>query len=154
MPPRATVRLRVPFVDVDSSHRIHFTAMMRYFEIAEHALMRALGLPYSTTLRDTGFPRVHLDVDFRAAVVFDMLLDVTAQVERVGTSSWTVAFSARRASDDTAALPGAAEPGTLLAEGHMTIVSMDPATERATPLPEDLRCALTTESPHTVEDLS
>ena len=31
--PRHSIQVRVPFVDVDSSHRIHFTAMMRYMEL-------------------------------------------------------------------------------------------------------------------------
>lgn len=152
--PSATVRVRVPFVDVDSSDRIHFTAMMRYFEVAEHAMMRAAGLPYATALKGTAFPRVHLDVDFRAPVVFDMLLDVEARVERIGTTSWTDAFSVRRASDDTADLPNAAPPGALVAEGHMTIVAMDPATQRPTPLPGELRRALTAETPPYAEDAS
>lgn len=145
--PSATVRIRVPFVDVDSSDRIHFTAMMRYFEVAEHAMMRAAGLPYATALRDTAFPRVHLDVDFRAAVVFDMLLDVEARVERIGTTSWTNAFTVRRAEDDTEPLPDAAPPGALVAEGHMTIVAMDPETQRPTPLPDELRRTLTADTP-------
>lgn len=152
--PSATVRIRVPFVDVDSSDRIHFTAMMRYFEVAEHAMMRAVGLPYATALRDTAFPRVHLDVDFRAPVVFDMLLDVEARVERLGTTSWTNAFSVRRAPDDTAELPNAAVPGALVAEGHMSIVAMDPATQRPTPLPAELRRALSAEVPPYTEDVS
>ena len=152
--PSATVRVRVPFVDVDSSDRIHFTAMMRYFEVAEHAMMRAAGLPYATALKGTAFPRVHLDVDFRAPVVFDMLLDVEARVERIGTTSWTDAFSVRRAADDTADLPNAAPPGALVAEGHMTIVAMDPATQRPTSLPDDLRRALTAETPPYTEDAS
>lgn len=152
--PSATVRVRVPFVDVDSSDRIHFTAMMRYFELAEHAMMRAVGLPYATTLHDAAFPRVHLDVDFRAPVVFDMLLDVEVRVEHIGTTSWANVFSACRALEDTVALPNAAPPGALVAEGHMTIVAMDPATQRPTPLPAELRRALTSEVAPYAEDVS
>ena len=129
--PRETSRMRVAFVDVDSSQRIHFTAMLRYFEVAEHALMRAIGLPYASVLQEYRFPRVHLDCDLRAAVVYDDELDVEARVDRVGTSSWTVRFTARKVPD-----------GSLAAEGHMTIVAMDPETERATPLPTVLREAL------------
>ncbi|MFI5272179.1 MAG: acyl-CoA thioesterase [Ktedonobacterales bacterium] len=143
--PSASIHVRVPFVDVDSSDRIHFTAMMRYFELAEHELMRTLGLPYATTLRGTAFPRVHLDVDFRAGITFDMLLDIEARVERVGTASWTVVFTAHRAPDDSADIPGAT-PGTLVAEGHMTVVAMDATTERSMPLPAELRHALTQEA--------
>jgi YbgC/YbaW family acyl-CoA thioester hydrolase len=132
--PSATVHVRVPFVDVDSSLRIHFTAMFRYMEVAEHALMRSLGLPYATALRTLAFPRVHLDCDFHRAIAYDDELDVTAMVERVGGSSWTVLFTA---------LPsGAEQTAPTLAVGHMTIVAMDPATERATTLPDDLRRAL------------
>ena len=132
--PSATVHVRVPFVDVDSSLRIHFTAMFRYMEVAEHELMRSLGLPYATALRTLAFPRVHLDCDFHRAIAYDDELDVTATVERVGGSSWTVLFTA---------LPSGAEPtAPALAVGHMTIVAMDPTTERATALPDDLRRAL------------
>ena len=132
--PSATVHVRVPFVDVDSSLRIHFTAMFRYMEVAEHELMRSLGLPYATALRTLAFPRVHLDCDFYRAIAYDDELDVTAKIERVGGSSWTVLFTA---------LPSGAEPtAPALAVGHMTIVAMDQATERATALPDDLRRAL------------
>jgi YbgC/YbaW family acyl-CoA thioester hydrolase len=130
--PRATIRIRVPFVDVDSSDRIHFTAVMRYWEVAEHALMRSLGLPYATTLREVAFPRVHVSADFKGGIQFDDELEVEAHVERVGSSSWTVAFTARHVEADT----------PTLAEGRMTIVAMDPVTERAIPLPPELRRAL------------
>ncbi|HEY7984515.1 MAG TPA: thioesterase family protein [Ktedonobacterales bacterium] len=129
--PRSTTRIRVAFVDVDSSHRIHFTAMFRYFELAEHDLMRAIGLPYSQALVEYKFPRAHLDCDFRAAIVFDDLLDVETTVERVGTTSWTVRFTVRQARD-----------GTLAAEGHMVMVALDFASERPIPLPAELRAAL------------
>lgn len=136
--PEATTRIRVRFADVDSSQRIHYTAMFRYMEAAEHELMRSLGVPYSATLWDTAMPRVHLDCDFRGAVIYDDEVDVTARVAHVGTSSWTIAFMVRRASSPRAD----AEIGAVVAEGHMTIVSMNPTTERARPIPEQLRTAL------------
>ena len=135
--PRATARIRVPFVDVDSSDRIHFTAVMRYWEVAEHELMRGLGLPYSTALREVAFPRVHVSADFRGAILFDDLLDVEARVASVGRTSWTLAFTARHAD--------AGPDAPILAEGRMTIVAMNPATERPTAIPDDLRRALSDE---------
>jgi acyl-CoA thioester hydrolase len=129
--PREATRIRVAFHDVDSSQRIHFTAMFRYFEIAEHALMRSIGLPYSRALQEYGFPRVHLDCDFRGAVRFDDILEVSAEVERIGQASWTVRFEAHKLPD-----------AELVAEGHMTIVATDPSTERPTPIPRGLRLAL------------
>lgn len=141
--PQATARVRVSFADVDSSQRIHFTAMFRYFEVAEHELMRSLDMPYATTLWESAFPRVHLECDFRGAVRYDDLLDVEARIERVGTSSWTVAFTARHAS--TAGARHDATPGEVVATGKMVIVSMNAETERSQPLPEKLRAALTRE---------
>jgi YbgC/YbaW family acyl-CoA thioester hydrolase len=138
--PHASIRIRVPFVDVDSSDRIHFTAVMRYWEVAEHALMRSLGLPYATALREVAFPRVHVSADFKGGILFDDELEVEARVARVGSSSWTVVFTARHAVAGAASDAGADAP--TLAEGRMTIVAMDPATERAIPLPAELRRAL------------
>jgi acyl-CoA thioester hydrolase len=135
--PRATVRIRVPFVDVDSSDRVHFTAVMRYWEVAEHELMRAIGMPYATALRESACPRVHVSADFKGAIVYDDLLAVEARVAHVGRTSWTVAFTARHAD--------AGPDAWVLAEGGMTIVTMDPATERPAPLPEQLRRALSVE---------
>src|SRR5438309_11696633 len=111
--PEATTRVRVGFVDVDSSQRIHFTAMFRYVEAAEHELMRGIGFPYATSLVGAAMPRVHLECDFRSAVVYDDELDVTARVEQVGTPSWTVAFTARRVSSPRPE----AEIGQVVAQG-------------------------------------
>src|SRR5437870_101434 len=90
---QTTMRIRVPFPDVDSSGRIHFTAVLRYMEIAEHELMRSIGFPYATMLLDTIFPRVHIECDFRSTVRYDDVLMVNARVDRVGRSSWTDAFT-------------------------------------------------------------
>lgn len=133
--PSVTIHVRVPFVDVDSSMRIHFTAMFRYMEIAEHELMRSLGFQYATSLKSYAFPRVHLECDFQGAIRYDDEIDVAARIERVGASSWTVAFAAYPPN-------AASSDGPTLATGRMTIVSMDPTTERSAPLPDELRRVL------------
>src|SRR5579884_3844943 len=138
--PEATVRVRVSFADVDSSQRIHFTAMFRYMEVAEHELMRAIGFPYATALRQLAFPRVHLECDFRGAIEYDDEIEVVARVERVGTSAWTDRFTAYPAGDTNGKSQDSQR--NVLAEGRMTIAAMDPATERATAIPDDLRRAL------------
>jgi len=130
--PQTTIAIRVPFHDVDSTGRIHFTAMFRYMEIAEHELRRSIGLPQATSFPNIAFPRVHVSCDFRGAIRYDDKLSIEAHVERVGRSSWTVAFIAR--------LIG--EGASVVAEGQMTMVAMDTATERAIPLPDELRAAL------------
>ena len=143
--PQASVRVRVPFPDVDSTGRIHFTAMLRYMEIAEHELMRSIGFPYAIPLPDTALPRVHIECDFRQAVHYDDMLMVEARVHHVGRSSWTVAFTIRSTEEvaKTEEQHDAQTAGEIVAEGKMTIVAMNPTTERAKPLPDDLRRALT-----------
>ncbi|MGZ3583851.1 MAG: acyl-CoA thioesterase [Ktedonobacterales bacterium] len=142
--PQVSLRVRVPFVDIDSSQRIHYTAMFRYMELAEHELMRRIGMPYATTLQGIAYPRVHLSCDFRGPIVFDDQLVIDAHVERVGASSWTVGFVARHlcGPGQPDVTLGEVQPGEVVAEGRMVIVAMDPSTDRSTALPEELRRAL------------
>jgi YbgC/YbaW family acyl-CoA thioester hydrolase len=91
--PKFTHRVRVAFVDTDASGRIHFTAMLRYFEAAELEFLRSLGFKYSDA-PDTGFPRVRVECEYRSAVGFDDELDIAVSVKRVGTSSYTLEFAA------------------------------------------------------------
>jgi acyl-CoA thioester hydrolase len=139
--PKTSIRVRVPFADVDSTERIHFTAMLRYMENAEHELVRSLGFPRATTFLDVAFPRVHVSCDYRGAVCYDDELTIEARVDHVGRTSWTVAFTAYKLPD---AGSSAQDEGQVVAEGRMTIVAMDPETERPMPLPEGLRSALST----------
>jgi len=126
-----TEKLRVNWVDTDASGRIHYTAALRYFEIAEHALMRRIfaqrvpGQPGSVSL-----PRVHVECDYRALLGYPEEFECTARVARVGRSSVTYAFQARR--------PGG---GELLLEGRIVAVAVG-ADGRSVPLPDDLRAAL------------
>jgi acyl-CoA thioester hydrolase len=136
---QTSIAIRVAFHDVDSSRRIHFTAILRYMEIAEHELRRSIGFPQATSFPDVVFPRVHVECDFRGAIGYDDQLAIEAKVERVGRSSWTVAFTARL----TRAAGGEwKQPSPVVAEGRMTMVAMDVATEQAIPLPDELRSAL------------
>jgi len=136
--PQTSIVIRVPFHDVDSTGRIHFTAMLRYMEIAEHELRRSIGFPQATSFTDIVFPRVRVTCNYRGAIRYDDELTIEARVDSVGRSSWTVAFSARI----TARNREQKELSPIVAEGQMTMVAMDPTTERATPLPDDLRSAL------------
>lgn len=134
-----SIQVRVPFVDVDSSRRIHFTAMLRYMELAEHELVRSFGLPRTTLFDEIGFPRVHVECDYIGAIAFDDKLTIEARVEHVGRTSWTVAFTAHlieHAGKETQ------KEDEIVARGKMTIVALDQKTEQARPLPDELRAAL------------
>jgi acyl-CoA thioester hydrolase len=138
--PQISIQIRVPFVDTDPSGRIHFTAMLRYMDIAEHELVRALGFPHATAFPDIKFPRVHVSCDYRRAICYDDELTVEARVAHVGRSSWSAAFTAYFTHELKELGPLASKS---VAAGQLTIVAIDKKTERATPLPDELRTALT-----------
>jgi len=126
-----TEKLRVNWVDTDASGRIHYTAALRYFEIAEHALMRRI-FPQRIPGQQgaVSLPRVHVECDYRALLGYPDEFECTARVARVGRSSVTYAFQANR--------PGG---GELLLEGRIVAVAVG-ADGRSVPLPDPLRAAL------------
>ncbi|HKD77119.1 MAG TPA: thioesterase family protein [Ktedonobacterales bacterium] len=144
--PQVQTRIRVPFPDVDSSGRIHFIALFRYFEVADHDLMRAIGYPYSVLFRDQAYPRVHASCDYRGPIYFDDVLVITARIAHVGTSSWTVAFAAQVAEPSAIMPDDQRDITAVVAEGKITIASMHPQEQRAIPIPNGLRQALSGES--------
>lgn len=116
---------RVRFADTDGSTRIHYSAMLRYFDAAEHEFLRSIGLKYQD-LQAAGvaLPRVHVEGTYTGAVYFDDLVAVQVRVEKVGTSSFSLAFSASIGERP-------------VANGRITIVALDLATQKARPLPVD-----------------
>lgn len=129
MPQRAPFRFpaRIRYIDTDSSGRIHYTAMFRYFESAEIEFMREMGIMYGKT--KYVFPRVHVECDFFLAIVHDDLIDIEVTLAKLGRSSIRFEFRALKSGD-------------LAARGAVVIVCMDPKTQRAAPIPDELRQAL------------
>ena len=121
---------RVRFVDTDASGRIHYTAMLRHFEAAEAEFLRAHGLHYSDErLGGIGWPRVRVECDYTSPVGYDDLLDIAVSVERVGNSSFTLAFAATVAERP-------------VAHGTITIVCLDLMERRARALPDEFASGL------------
>ncbi len=121
---------RVRFSDTDASGRIHYTAMLRFFEAAEVEFLRTLGILY-TDIQDgeTSYPRVRIECNYTGAVRDDDVVEIAVAVERVGKSSFTLAFDARVG-------------GRQAAEGRITVVCMNVATQASRPLPENLAAIL------------
>jgi acyl-CoA thioester hydrolase len=122
-----THRIRVAFPDTDASGRIHFTAMLRYFEAAEIEFLRSLGFSYRDA-PEVGFPRVRVECEYRSRVGFDDELDIALSVKRVGTSSYTLEFAALK-------------DGDIAANGSIVVVCVG-RPGHAQALPEVLREAL------------
>lgn len=120
---------RIRFVDTDASRRIHYTALFRHFEAAEDEFFRTLGHPYDMEHSEAVYPRAHVEADYVAALVYDDEVDIGVRVERIGRSSYTLAFSLLKA-------------GAEAARGKITAVCMDPRTQRSREIPADFAALL------------
>jgi acyl-CoA thioester hydrolase len=116
-------RMRVAWADTDASGRIHFTAAFRWAEVAEHALLRRLGL--SPPGNADGFPRRHVEATYHKPLRFADEFDLVLAAERVGRTSVTYAWQAIR-------------DGQVCVEGRTVTVHVD-GDGTPTPLPQALR---------------
>ncbi len=121
---------RVRFGDTDASGRIFYVSLLNHFDAAEAEFLRFLGVGYREIQdRKVGFPRVRVECDYLGALVYDDLMRIAVTVDRIGRSSFTLAFD----------VTVEGRPG---ARGKVTIVAIDRATHKSMPLPENLREAL------------
>jgi YbgC/YbaW family acyl-CoA thioester hydrolase len=124
---------RVRWGDVDAAGIIFYGAYIRFFEIAETELFRAVGLPYGRVFDelDIWLPRAHLECDFRRAAQLDDLLEVAAYVGRIGTKSLRLNFEVRR--------NGVEE---IIADAHFVLVAVRRNTFESIAVPEELKLKL------------
>jgi YbgC/YbaW family acyl-CoA thioester hydrolase len=121
---------RVRWGDVDAARIIFYGVYIRFFEIAETELFRAVGLPYGVMFDelDIWLPRAHLECDFRRAARLDDLLEVSAYVGRVGRKSLRLDFEVRRNGEDE-----------LVATAHFVLVAVKRSTFESVAVPEELK---------------
>jgi acyl-CoA thioester hydrolase len=125
-----TIEERVRWGDVDAARIIFYGAYIRFFEIAETELFRAVGLPYSVIFDelDIWLPRAHLECDFRRAAQLDDLLEVSVYVGCVGTKSLRLNFEVRRKGETE-----------IVAEAHFILVAVRRDTFDSVAVPEELK---------------
>jgi len=134
-----TIEERVRWGDVDAARIIFYGSYIRFFEIAETELFRAVGLPYAKVFDELNIwlPRVHLECDFHRAAQMDDLLEVSVYVGRLGRTSLRLNFEVRRKTAE-----GTVEKD-LMASAHFVLVSTSRADLKPLPVPEQMRRALT-----------
>ncbi|MDX6613317.1 MAG: 4-hydroxybenzoyl-CoA thioesterase [Blastocatellia bacterium] len=125
-----SIEERVRWGDVDAARIIFYGAYIRFFEIAETELFRAVGLPYGVAFDelDIWLPRVHLECDFRRAARLDDLLVVSVFVGQFGQKSFRLNFEVRR-KDET----------ELVAEAHFVLASVRRDSFETVAVPEELK---------------
>lgn len=130
----ARVPFKVAFRHTDASGRIHYMNIFRYFEDAEHALLDAAGYDHRN-VDNHGFalPRVHVESDYKGALTVSDTGYVTCTVREIGKSSIRFEFSAVKQDG---------QEEVICATGAIVVVTMDPRTGHAIPVPNELRTAL------------
>lgn len=116
--------VRILFIDTDASGRIHYTALLRYFEAAEIELFREAGAMEDRA--EVGFPRVHVECDYRSAIYFDDEITIELSVGRMGRSSIELRYRAMK-------------NGAVAASGLIVIAAMHPRTGQSTEIPLGVR---------------
>jgi YbgC/YbaW family acyl-CoA thioester hydrolase len=128
-----SVRERVRWSDCDPLGIIFYGAYIRLFEVAEHELLRAVGLPFDVLRGDRGvwLPRKAFHAEFDSPAAMDEEVLVSAGIERIGSTSITFAFAVARASD-----------GVSRARATLTVVCVHKESMAKYPVPDWLREAL------------
>ena len=91
---------RVEFADTDTANLIHFTALLKFMEEAEHALYRSFDLAGFRWREDSvfGMPRVSVSCDYLGAVRYGDEVDVRLRVRELRRKAirYTADFSVDR----------------------------------------------------------
>jgi acyl-CoA thioester hydrolase len=116
--------------DVDAARIIFYGAYIRFFEIAETELFRAIGMPYGVVFDELNvwLPRVHLECDFHRVARMDDLLEVSVFVGRFGNRSMRLNFEVRRKGSEE-----------LVASAHFVLAAVDQTTFETVSIPAALR---------------
>jgi YbgC/YbaW family acyl-CoA thioester hydrolase len=139
MPYEFRMTHRVQFSETDMAGIVHFANFFRYMEATEHAFFRSLG--FSIHLieegKTYGWPRVHVECDYKQPLRFEDLVEVQLQVREKKSKSLAYSFVFRKLTDG--------EP-VEVARGRITAVCVatDPETGRmrAVDIPERLAAAI------------
>jgi acyl-CoA thioester hydrolase len=133
-PGRFRVSEFVRWSDIDLAGILCYGAYVRFFEIAESELFRAIGFPFSKLFEQFDFwlPRAQLHFEFRKPALLDDHLDVEMWVAEVGTSSLRLEFEVRKNNPER----------DVTAEGYAVLVAVRRSTLRPIPLPPEFVAAL------------
>ena len=119
---------RVWFSDTDAQGVVYYGRYLPYFDHARTEYHRHLG-QLATPGRE--FVMRASDVEYHAPARFDDLIEAFVRVSRIGRSSVTYECAAYRLPDDT-----------LMVTAQQTLVLVDGAARRPSPVPDELRTAV------------
>lgn len=127
------IQQRVRWSDCDPLGIIWYGSYLKYFEAAEHELMRAAGLPFETLRleRKVQIPRKAFQVEFHSPAQMDEMLDIDVGVAKIGQTSITFRFEVYKSGERL-----------HRASATLTVVSVVKETMQKKPIESWLRDAL------------
>jgi acyl-CoA thioester hydrolase len=126
-------RLRVRWSECDLQGVVFYPQYLAYLDHTVTELWRAAIGPYSEMIPEHGVDMVVAEAGmrYRDSARFDDELEISATITRLGTTSITTEFRIERKAD-----------GTLLTEGELRHVFVDPDDFGKQEMPERVRAGL------------
>ena len=125
-------RFRVRYSECDAQGVVFNANYVAYFDDTMTELWREAFGSYSALLESgTDMVVAEVTVRYLRPAAFDDMLEVAAEVVRMGNTAMTTRFGLARAGEEV-----------VLAEGEVRHVFVDPATKGKKPIPDDVRRAL------------
>jgi acyl-CoA thioester hydrolase len=126
-------RLRVRWSECDLQGVVFYPQYLAYLDHTVTELWRAAVGPYTQMIPEDGVDMVVAEAGmrYRDSARFDDELEIAASVTRLGSTSLTTAFTIERMPDRT-----------LLTEGELRHVFVDPADFSKREMPERVRSGL------------
>jgi acyl-CoA thioester hydrolase len=126
-------RLRVRWSECDLQGVVFYPQYLAYLDHTVTELWREAIGPYTEMIPGHGVDMVVAEavMRYRGSARFDDELEISATITRLGDTSITTAFRIERAED-----------GTLLTEGELRHVFVDPADFTKRAMPERIRAGL------------
>jgi 4-hydroxybenzoyl-CoA thioesterase len=126
-----SIPIPIRFGDADPAGLVYYPVIFHYFHIAlEEYFAACCGITYHRLMADEriGFPTVNAQTEFFIPLVYGDQVNVQISVSKIGRSSATFEYAARRASD-----------GAVCARSIQIHVCMNLDTRRAVPIPGKYR---------------
>ena len=123
--------MEVRFRDCDAMGHVNNAVYFTYFEQARAVMAEMLGLRRELARSGLGVILAHTSCDYKAQVVFGDQVEVGVRIVKLGRTSFTSDFEARRARDDA-----------VVAVGRSVQAVFDYDADRTAPIPDGLRAKL------------
>lgn len=115
--------------DIDLAGIICYGAYIRFYELAETEIFRAVGLPFREMFEryDIWLPRKVMHTEFHSPARLDERLQVVTYFSHIGRTSLTINFDVMSATDHL-----------LHASAYQVLVCVSRSTFEKRPIPEDV----------------